>query len=391
MSQPAAAIVGIYEYPGRLIPDRSVLQVKAYCAARALADAGLNWSDVDGLYDAGEAGGGVGTLVLAEYFGLHPRVVNGTSTGGSSYEVLAGQAASDIQLGRTRVALITYGARQRSQSRRSFSMPRADLPHNQMEDPWGNTLIGTYALATRRHMHEFGTTSEQLAEIAVVTRGHALRNPEAIAGLAALGIRNTGPITVEDVVGSRMIADPLHLLDCCLVSDGAGAIVIASREVVPDTARPPVWILGSGTAIGYVENDGDITVSAAAESGRRAFEQAGIQPDQVDIAMCYDSFTYTVLTALEDLGFCKKGEGGDFVSGGRLAFDSGSRPALNTDGGGLSSNHPGMRGIFLLIESARQLRGASTSQVDGARLAVAHGNGGWLAGRHCAATVVLAA
>jgi acetyl-CoA C-acetyltransferase len=391
MSEPAAAIVGIYEYPGRLIPDRSVLQVKAYCAAQALADAGLNWSDVDGLYDAGEAGGGVGTLVLAEYFGLHPRVVNGTSTGGSSYEVLAGQAASDIQLGRTRVALITYGARQRSQSRRSFVMPRADLPHNQMEDPWGNTLIGTYALATRRHMYEFGTTSEQLAEIAVITRKHALRNPDAIAGLEALGIKNTGPITVEDVIGSRMIADPLHLLDCCLVSDGAGAIVIASRDVVPDTATPPAWILGSGTGIGYVENDGDIGVSAAADSGKRAFGQAAIQPDEVDIVMSYDSFTYTVLTALEDLGFCKKGDGGDFVSGGRLAFDSGSRPALNTDGGGLSSNHPGMRGIFLLIEATRQLRGASTSQVDGARLAVAHGNGGWLAGRHCAATVVLAA
>jgi acetyl-CoA C-acetyltransferase len=389
VTEPAAAIVGIYEYPDRVIPDRSVLQVKAHCAAQALADAGLQWSDVDGLYDAGEAGGGVATLVLAEYLGVRPRVVNGTSTGGSSYEVLAAHAASDIAAGRARVALITYGARQRVRGR-GFTMPRASLPHNNMEDPWGNTLIGTYALAARRHMYQFGTTAEQLAEIAVVARTHAVRNPEAIAGLAALGIRNTGPITVDDVIGSRMIADPLHLLDCCLVSDGGGAIVIASRAVAAGTAQPPAWILGSGSAVGYVENSGDITVSAAAESGKRAFDEAGIAPDEVDIAMCYDSFTYTVLTALEDLGFCKKGEGGDFVSGGRLAFDSGSRPALNTDGGGLSSNHPGMRGIFLLIESARQLRGTSTSQVAGARLAVAHGNGGWLAGRHCAATVVLA-
>jgi acetyl-CoA C-acetyltransferase len=240
-------------------------------------------------------------------------------------------------------------------------------------------------------MHEFGTTPEQLAEIAVVTRQHATRNPEAMAALADLGIKNTGLITVEDVVGSREIADPLHLLDCCLVSDGGGAIVIASRDVVDDTAHPPAWILGAGTALGYVENDGDIAVSAAVESGRRSFEEAGLQPEEIDIAMCYDSFTYTVLTALEDLGFCKKGEGGDFVSGGRLAYDSGSRPALNTDGGGLSSNHPGMRGIFLLIEATRQLRGTSTSQVAGARLAVAHGNGGWLGGRHCASTVVLAA
>lgn len=390
MTEPAAAIVGIFEYPGRVVADRSVLQVKAYCAGKALADAGLAWSDVDGLYDAGEGGGGVALLALAEYFGVHPRVVNGTSTGGSSYEVLAGQAARDIGLGLTRVALITYASRQRSQGRPT-SMPRVGLPHNNMEDPWGNTLIGSYALATRRHMYAYGTTSEQLAEIAVVARKHAVRNPEAVAGLSALGLKKTGPITVEDVVNSKMIADPLHLMDCCLVSDGGGAVVIARRDVVRDTNPRPAWILGSGVALGYVENDGDIAVSAAAESGRRAFDEAGVHPDQVDIAMCYDSFTYTVLTALEDLGFCKKGEGGEFASGGRLAFDSGRRPALNTDGGGLSSNHPGMRGIFLLTESARQLRGTSTSQVENARLAVAHGNGGWLSGRHCAATVVLAA
>ncbi len=232
MTEPAAAIVGIFEYPGRVVADRSVLQVKAYCAGKALADAGLAWSDVDGLYDAGEGGGGVALLALAEYFGVHPRVVNGTSTGGSSYEVLAGQAARDIGLGLTRVALITYASRQRSQGRPT-SMPRVGLPHNNMEDPWGNTLIGSYALATRRHMYAYGTTSEQLAEIAVVARKHAVRNPEAVAGLSALGLKKTGPITVEDVVNSKMIADPLHLMDCCLVSDGGGAVVIARRDVVP--------------------------------------------------------------------------------------------------------------------------------------------------------------
>jgi acetyl-CoA C-acetyltransferase len=388
MTEPGAAIVGIYEYPDRVIPDRSVLQVKAYCAGKALADAGLSWADVDGLYDTGEAGGEVASLVLAEYLGVHPSVVNVTATGGSSYEVLAAQAARDIESGRARVALITYASRQRTLGQ---AWPPGDLPHNSMEAVWGNTLIGQYALAARRHMYEYGTTCEQLAEIAVVARRHALRNPEAMAALDALGIRNSGPITVGDVIDSKMIADPLRLLDCCLFSDGGGAIVLASREVVRDTAQPPAWVLGSGVAIGYMENDGDITVSAGVDSGRRAFDEAAVTPGEMDIAMCYDSFTYTVLTALEDLGFCKKGEGGEFVSHGRLAFDSGSRPALNTDGGGLSSSHPGMRGLFLLIEATRQLRGTSTSQVPGARLAVAHGNGGWLGGRHCAATMVLAA
>ncbi len=388
MTEPAAAIVGIHEYPDRIVGDRSVMQVKAASAGAALADAGLPWSAVDGLYDAGDGGGGVSTLVLAEYLGIHPRVVNGTSTGGSSYEVLAAQAARDVEQGRVSVALISYGSRQRSAP---GGLPRSGMAHQNMEDTWGNTLIGQYALATMRHMHEYGTTSEQLAEIAVVTRRHAMRNPQAMAGLEALGIRNRGELTIDDVVGARRIADPLGLLDCCLVNDGGGAIVIARREVVADTAQPPAWILGAGTAIGYVENDGAITTSAAVESGGRAFGEAGLRPAEVQVAMCYDSFTYTVLTALEDLGFCAKGEGGDYVSGGRLAFDSGSGPALNTDGGGLSSNHPGMRGLFLLIEATRQLRGTSTSQVPGARIAMAHGNGGWLSGRHCASTVLLAA
>jgi acetyl-CoA C-acetyltransferase len=259
-----------------------------------------------------------------------------------------------------------------------------------MEDPWGNTLIGFYALAAQRHMYQFGTTSAQLAEIAVVTRRHALRNPQAVTALRDLGIKNGGELSFDDVLGSKMIADPLRLLACCLVSDGGGAVVLAGRDVVAGTRRPPAWVIGSGEAVGYVDNKGDITVSAAAASGPRAFGEAGVRPEEIDIAMCYDSFTYTVLTALEDLGFCPKGEGGNFVSGGRLAYDTPSRPALNTDGGGLSSNHPGMRGIFLLIEATRQLRGTSTSQVNGARLAMAHGNGGWLGGRHAAGTVILA-
>jgi acetyl-CoA C-acetyltransferase len=238
-------------------------------------------------------------------------------------------------------------------------------------------------------MHEYGTTPEQLAEIAATTRAHALRNPEAVAGLHDIGIKRVGELTVEDVLGSRMVADPLHLLECCIVSDGGGAVVIVGEDVAADCRKPPVWILGSGEALGYPGNARDITTSAAAVSGPPAFAEAGVRPEDVDIAMIYDSFTITVLTLLEDLGFAKKGEGGPYVEGGRLRFDRPGAPALNTDGGGLSSNHPGMRGIFLLIEATRQLRGESTSQVEGARTAVAHGNGGLLGTRHAAATVVL--
>ena len=238
-------------------------------------------------------------------------------------------------------------------------------------------------------MAQYGTTPEQLAEIAVVTRRHATRNPEAVAGLAAIGIRNNGEITVDDVLGSRLIADPLHLLECCIVSDGGGAVVIVSPAVAAGIRPPPAWILGTGEAVGYPGYGADITSSAAVRSGSEAFGRAGVRPEEIDIAMIYDSFTITVLTILEDLGFAKKGEGGPLAASGRLAFDQPGGPALNTDGGGLSSNHPGMRGIFLLIEATRQLRGESTAQVPGARLAVAHGNGGLLGTRHAAATIVL--
>jgi acetyl-CoA C-acetyltransferase len=245
-------------------------------------------------------------------------------------------------------------------------------------------------MVARRHMHEYGTTSEQLAEIPVATRFHAMRNPEAVAAMQALEFLDIRETTIADVVGSRMIADPLHLLECCMISDGGGALVIAAPEVARDCAKRPVWILGGGEATKYRENSGDVTTSAAAQSAPVAFGEAGVRPDEMDVAMIYDSFSITVLAILEDLGFCKKGEGGAWVSGGRLRFDRpGDGPALNTDGGGLSSNHPGMRGIFLLIEAARQLRGESTAQVEGARLAVAHGNGGMLGSRHSGGTVIL--
>jgi len=389
-----AAIVGIHEYPSRNTTGVSALQIKAACAAAALEDAGLQWSDVDALYDANEGVGRLGGLHMGEYFGLKPSIHETTMVGGSSYEVHAGHARDAIALGRARVALLTYGSLSRSAGANIGTggppVHDAPLPSENMESiPWGVNVVAYYAMAAMRHMYQYGTTSEQLAEIAVAARLHAIRNPEAVRAMKELGFRDVGEITVDDVVSSRLVADPLHRLECCMISDGGGAVVIASEDIAKDTRQTPVWILGAGEGQGYPESGGDITISGALQSGQRAFGEAGVDPGEIDIAMLYDSFTITVLTVLEDLGFCAKGEGGAFVEDGRLRWDSGLRPSLNTDGGGLFSNHPGMRGIFLLIEAARQLRGQSTSQVDGASLAVCHGNGGLLGSRHVGGTVVL--
>jgi acetyl-CoA C-acetyltransferase len=389
-----AAIVGVHEYPSRKVEGKvSSMQIKAASAARALEDAGLTWKDVDAIYDAGEGGGGLGGLTIAEYFGLKPNVIDTTAVGGSSYEFHAAHAKRDIAAGKARVALLTYGSNALSNAFAIGTGGRggfATHPAENMDAFAGMTLVSNYAMVARRHMHQYGTTSEQLAEIGTATRLHAMRNPEAVAAMTALGFLDIRETTIADVINSPLIADPLHRLDCCMISDGGGAVVIAAADVARDCRKKPVWILGSGEATKYPENGGDITVSAAAQSAPRAFGEAGVSPKEIDIAMIYDSFSITVLTLLEDLGFCRKGEGGAYVSGGRLRFDRPKDgPALNTDGGGLSSNHPGMRGIFLLIEATRQLRGESTSQVKDARLAVAHGNGGMLGSRHSGGTVIL--
>lgn len=388
-----AAIVGIHEYPSRDVEGEvSPLQIKAESASRALKDAGLNWSDVDAIYDAGEAGGMAG-LTMAEYFGLSPNVIDTTNVGGSSYEFHAAHARRDIGAGKAKVALLTYGSTAHSNARAIGVGGRGGAsmhPAENMDAYAGMTLIANYAMVAHRHMHQYGTTSEQLAEISVATRMHAMRNPEAVRAMEDLGFLDIRETTISDVVNSRMIADPLHLLECCMISDGGGAVVIASPEVARDCRKAPVWILGSGEATKYPMSGGDITTSAAAQSGPQAFLEAGVTPGEMDIAMIYDSFSITVLALLEDLGFCPKGEGGRWVEGGRLRFDRpNDGPALNTDGGGLSSNHPGMRGIFLLLEATRQLRGESTSQVADAKLAVAHGNGGMLGSRHAAGTIIL--
>ncbi len=388
-----AAIVGVHEYPSRKVEGKvSAMQIKAESAARALADAGLTWKDVDAIYDAGE-GGGMSGLTTAEYFGLKPNVIDTTAVGGSSYEFHAAHAKRDIAAGKARVALLTYGSTALSNMMFIGTGARGGFSHHpadNMDAFAGMTLVSNYAMVARRHMHQYGTTSEQLAEIGVATRLHAMRNPEAVAAMTALGFLDIRETTIADVLASPLIADPLHRLDCCMISDGGGAVVIAAADVARDCRKAPVWILGTGEATKYPENGGDITISAAAQSGPPAFGEAGVRPHEIDIAMIYDSFSITVLTLLEDLGFCRKGEGGEWVTGGRLRFDRpNDGPALNTDGGGMSSNHPGMRGLFLLIEATRQLRGESTSQVKNARLAVAHGNGGMLGSRHSGGTVIL--
>ncbi len=391
--QRTAAIVGIYEYPSRLAPGVDAMQIKAESIRAALEDAGLGWGDIDGLYDTNDGAGG-GGLGLSAYLGIRPSVIDTTQVGGSSYEFQAAHAMRDMAAGKCKVAVLSYGSKAASGrvaigtgGRMGFGPPNWA---SNMESPYGTTLISNYAMVAHRHMHEYATTSEQLAEISVATRYHAMRNPEAVKAMTDLEFVGVNELSIADVMESRIVADPLHLLECCMISDGGGALVIASADVARNCRKPPVWIIGGGEATKYRENGGDITTSAAAWSGPVAFAEAGVTPDEIDIAMIYDSFSITVLTCLEDLGFCKKGEGGSWVEGGRLKFDNSGGPALNTDGGGLSSNHPGMRGIFLLLESTRQLRGESTAQVPGARLAVAHGNGGNLGGTHSGGTVILA-
>ena len=390
-----AAIVGIHEYPLRVVgPGTSSLQIKAASAIKALEDAGLSGKDIDAVYDTGTHQG-IGGLGISEYLGLKPRIIDNTAVGGTSYEFQANHAAKMIAAGKCEVALLTYGSTAHSDRRNIGTAGATGLgqatPASNMEDSWGQTLIANYGMVKNRHKHQYGTTDEQFAEISVVTRRHAMRNPEAVKAMTDLEFVGVNEITVQDVVESRVIAHPLHLLECCMISDGGGAVIIASPEVAANCRKKPAWIVGTGEATKYRENGGDITVSAGAQSGPIAFADAGVSPSEIDVLMAYDSFSITVMCMIEDLGFCKKGEGGDYVSQRHLSFDDPRKPAMNTDGGGLSSNHPGERGIFLLLEAARQLRGESTAQVQDPKLAVAVGNGGMLGSRHATGVTILAA
>jgi acetyl-CoA C-acetyltransferase len=377
-----AHIAGAYEHPDRKIPDKSVAQVHAEVALGAVADAGLSLSDVDAYFCAGDAPG-FGPLSMADYLGLKRlRYLDSTETGGSSYLVHVGHAAAAIAEGKCEVALITLGGLPRS---RPVPRPSASslAPEAGFELPFGPTTVSMYALAARRHMYDYGTTSAQLAAIKVAASQHARHNPRAML---------PNPVTVEEVLESPMISDPLHRLDCCVVSDGGGALVVVSPEVARELRRQTVKVLGHGESPKLADNGRiDLTYTGAVWSGPRAFEEAGVTQADIDYVSIYDSFTITVLQTIEDLGFCEKGKGGAFVADGSLLAPHGRLP-FNTDGGGLCNNHPVNRGgMTKVIEAVRQLRGEANGpvQVPDCELALAHGNGGSLGTRSAAATLIL--
>ncbi|MHB8509221.1 MAG: acetyl-CoA acetyltransferase [Candidatus Dormibacteria bacterium] len=375
-------IAGVAETPLGEVRDHTEYSMSAVATQEALGEAGLSIRDIDGIFTCYM--GDEGSVQLGEYLGITPRYADSTDIGGASYESHVHHAMLAIAAGRCEVALVTYASRQRTMRLRTMgagAFAGHDLSmQGQFEAPAGLPMpIGNYAMVAARHMHQFGTTSEQLAEIAVAARKWAQMNSKAWS---------RDPLTVEDVMNSRMIAEPLHKNDCCLVTDGGGSIILVGGDRARDGAKQAVRVIGAGESSTHYNMSQwhDMTVSAGAVSGPEAFAMAGIKPDDVDVLQPYDSFTITVLMALEDLGFCKKGEGGSFVENGRLA-PGGALPSM-TSGGGLSYNHPGALGILLLVEAVRQLRGeAGERQVPNARIGVAHGTGGFLS---ATSTVVLA-
>jgi acetyl-CoA acetyltransferase len=362
----AAAIIGTGLAGLGEAPGRTHLELLGEAVHKALADAGVGLHEVDGLYSA-TAVNFAPALTVSEYLGIHPAVVDGTNIGGSSYLQHVISASMALQLGLCKVALICYGSNQRSASGHLTTM--SDPPP--YEAPFKPRMpVTAYALAASRHIHQFGTTVEQLAEVAVAARGWASLNPGAFM---------RDPLTIADVRAARMVCDPFTVRDCCLVTDGAGAIVMVAADRAKASPKKPVYVLGGGLATTHraISSMPDLTVTGAVQSGQRAYAMAGIGPGDVDVAELYDAFTINTILFLEDLGFCPKGEGGRFVAGGRIA-PGGAMP-VNTNGGGLSCVHPGMYGIFTLIEGATQLRGeGGKRQVAGAEIALCHGNGGTL-------------
>lgn len=381
-----ACIVGAYEHPTRKAEDKSTAQLHAEVALGALRDAGLTRADVDGYFCAGDAPG-MGPLSMADYIGLtRLSHYDSTDVGGCSYLAHVAHAAEAIAMGKCKVALITLAGRPRSEGVATGTAPRPGDPRQpdvQFEYPFGPAIANMYAMCAQRHMYEYGTTSEQLAWIKVAASHHAQHNEHAM-------LRKV--VTVEDVVNSPLVADPLHRLDCCVISDGGGALVVTSPEIARSLKRPLVSIRGAGEAIKHVDGGRiDLTYTGARYAGARAFEMAGVKPADIKYASIYDSFTITVLMQLEDLGFCEKGQGGKFVADGNLISGVGKLP-FNTDGGGLCNNHPANRGgITKVIEAVRQLRGEAhpAVQVKNCDLALAHGTGGSLGTRHGSATLVL--
>jgi acetyl-CoA acetyltransferase len=359
----SVAIAGIGTAGTGEAPGYSAIELLAGASLKAIADAGLKLSDVDAVF-AATSTHAFPTMSVAEYLGIRPTYFDGTNVGGASPQMHLLQAALAIQAGLCEVALIAYGSNQKTAGGRLVSLAEPQW-HEAPYKP--RHPVTAYALAASRHMYEYGTTREMLAEVAVSARAWANLNPDAAAH---------GPLTIDDVLGARMLADPLSVADCCLVTDGGGAIVVVSAERARSLPQPPVYMLGVGAAHWHraISAMPDLTVTAASESGPRAFEMAGVSHADIDLAMLYDAFTINPILFLEDLGFCPKGEGGRFVQDGAIA--PGGRLAVNTNGGGLSCVHPGMYGMFMLIEAATQLRRqAGARQVADADVALTHGNG----------------
>jgi acetyl-CoA acetyltransferase len=373
------AIVGAALSDCGRVDEKTAFELHYQGTSRALADAGLTRDDVDGYMSSGT--GTLAPIEVTEYLGLRPTWVDSTGVGGSTWEFMVEHAAAAIGAGLTDVVVLSYGSTTRAdlkQRRRTANLAFGSRGPSQFDSPWGHTLIAKYAMTARRHMYEFGTTIEQLAEIAVSARYNASLNPDAYY---------QDPITIDDVMNERMMADPFTKRHCCIRSDGGGAIVLASEERARDCAKPPVWILGTGEAVSHTTMSEwvDFTESPCVRSGQLAFQRAGLTPADVDMCQIYDAFTSMVLLTLEGLGFCKKGEGGPFVEDGKLRV-GGALPT-NTDGGGLSACHPGMRGIFLLIEGAKQVRGeCGPRQVPDAEICCVNGTGGWFSS---ASTILL--
>ncbi|HQV57400.1 MAG TPA: acetyl-CoA acetyltransferase [Ilumatobacteraceae bacterium] len=366
-------IVGIGLSDAPIAPHLSAEEHHAQALQRALADCGMAKADIDGYASAAIVGGDA--VAMAEYLGIDHRWIDGTMTGGSAFEFHVQHAAAAIRDGVCDTVLITYGSDYFTRLGRALGTGHGAAASTltgpaMFHTPYGLSLVGAYAMVAQRHMHQYGTTSEQLAEIAVGVREFAGLNSHA---------QYRDPITVADVLASRMIADPLHKLDCCVVSDGGGAVIMTTAERAADLRQPGVHVLAAGGAQTHwnISQMPDLTTSAAARFVDTLYATAGVTPADIDTIQLYDSFTITVLLLLEDLGFCPKGEGGRFVEEGHLR--RGGRLPMNTDGGGLSASHSGMRGIFLIIEAVRQLRGqAGDMQVPNCEVALAAGSGGWL-------------
>jgi acetyl-CoA C-acetyltransferase len=380
-----AYIVGAYEHPLRKAPDKSLAQLHAEVAKGALVDAGLSKDDVDGYFCAGDAPG-LGAFSMVEYLNLKVRHVDTTETGGSSYLLHVAHAAQAIALGKCDVALVTLAGRPRSEGMATGTALRIHgvlPPEVPFELLYGAAVVNQYAMCARRHMYEYGTTSEQLAWIKVAASHHAQHNPNAM-------LRKM--VSVGEVLASPLVADPLHRLDCCVISDGGGAVLVVRPEIAKSLNRPQVRLIGAGEALrGQNAGQVDLTSSAAGRSGKAAFEEAGVTPADIKYASIYDSFTITALIQIEDLGFCEKGQGGRFVADGNLISGVGKLP-FNTDGGGLCNNHPANRGgMTKIIEAVRQLRGEATPavQVRNCNLAVVQGTGGSIAQRHGSGTLIL--